>query len=349
MQKFYGDTSIHFTIADTRFQTLNMIYEEFRRTIPSHVHGSGSYEIHYINAGYGNALINGHHYTLTPHTLYVTGPHVEHAQSPLPENPMQEYCIYLKSEKKRRSPSSSGSRSVSKEELAIVNIFEECTFWFEQESVWAGDLIQKLFQAVEKPQFGWFLEAEALMKQLLVYLARAYQTGTADAFSGPSFSGLSLSGQASAEQASDGRFHAGRSYSDPAAGNDTNGNHTRFSDGGADPFISGPQLPHKTSIIIEDYFLYHYQQLSLEELADKLGLGTRQTERLLLKHYGKTFLQKKTEAKMSAASQLLTDTTQSITSIAEDLGYSSIEHFSSAFKKYYQKSPRQYRKDLVRE
>ena len=101
----------------------------------------------------------------------------------------------------------------------------------------------------------------------------------------------------------------------------------------------------KTAVIIEDYFLYEYQNLSLEELAVKLGLGTRQTERLLQKHYGKTFLQKKTEARMSAAAILLTDSSRSITSVAEALGYSSIEHFSSAFKNYYQVSPRQYRKE----
>ena len=88
----------------------------------------------------------------------------------------------------------------------------------------------------------------------------------------------------------------------------------------------------KTSVIIEDYFLYEYQSLSLEELAGKLGLGTRQTERLLQKHYGKTFLQKKTEARMSAAAILLSDSSRSITSVAEALGYSSMEHCSSAFK-----------------
>ena len=92
----------------------------------------------------------------------------------------------------------------------------------------------------------------------------------------------------------------------------------------------------KTAVIIEDYFLYEYQNLSLEELAGKLGLGTRQTERLL---------QKKTEARMSAAAILLTDSSRNITSVAEALGYSSIEHFSSAFKNYYQISPRQYRKE----
>ena len=48
---------------------------------------------------------------------------------------------------------------------------------------------------------------------------------------------------------------------------------------------------------------------------------------------------------MSAASILLTYSDRSISSIAEELGYSSVEHFSAAFRKYYNKSARQYRKE----
>ena len=99
--------------------------------------------------------------------------------------------------------------------------------------------------------------------------------------------------------------------------------------------------------MIEEYFLYQYRSLSLEDLAKRLGLSTRQTERLLQKQYGKTFLQKKTEARMSAAAILLSNAEYSITSIAEELGYSSIEHFTSAFRNYYDMSPRQYRKELT--
>ena len=50
---------------------------------------------------------------------------------------------------------------------------------------------------------------------------------------------------------------------------------------------------------------------------------------------------------MSAAVILLSDPAKSITAVAEDLGYSSIEHFSSAFKSYYHVSPRQYRKEGI--
>ncbi len=98
-------------------------------------------------------------------------------------------------------------------------------------------------------------------------------------------------------------------------------------------------------LIIEECFLYEYRDLTLEHLASKLGLSPRQTERLLQKHYGKTFLQKKQEAKMSAALLLLSDPKNSITSISEQLGYSSIEHFSAAFRQSFAISPSNWRKN----
>ena len=65
-----------------------------------------------------------------------------------------------------------------------------------------------------------------------------------------------------------------------------------------------------------------------------------------MEYYGKTFQQKKAEARMSAAAILLSDKSRSIASIAEALRYSSGEHFSSAFRKYYNTNPREYRKLL---
>ncbi len=104
-------------------------------------------------------------------------------------------------------------------------------------------------------------------------------------------------------------------------------------------------LSDSKSVIIDEYFLYEYQSLSLEALSHRLNLSPRQTQRLLTQHYGKNFQQKKAEARMSAAAILLSDHSRSIASIAEDLGYSSAEHFSSAFRNYYGTSPREYRKE----
>ena len=290
MRTNFSDLDIRFTIGDTRFQALNIIYEKFLRTVPSHSHGSGSYEIHYVPNGYGRARINGRFYDILPGTLYVTGPHVEHAQTPHLEDPMCEYCIYLKAEKRRRSQPVTGSEADGSGQ--ILALLEKTPFWFGQDTHNVSPLVEDLFTELENRYTGYQLQVESLLRQILIRLVRNFEEKK----------------------------------------------------GSGEP--SGSLITtDKTAVIIEDYFLYEYQNLSLEELAVKLGLGTRQTERLLQKHYGKTFLQKKTEARMSAAAILLTDSSRSITSVAEALGYSSIEHFSSAFKNYYQVSPRQYRKE----
>ena len=66
-----------------------------------------------------------------------------------------------------------------------------------------------------------------------------------------------------------------------------------------------------------------------------------------MEYYGKTFQQKKAEARMSAAAILLSDPRKKISEIAESLGYSSAEHFSSAFRRYYDMNPRDYRKQQL--
>ena len=99
-----------------------------------------------------------------------------------------------------------------------------------------------------------------------------------------------------------------------------------------------------TYLTIEEAFLYDYKNLTLDTLAKQVNLGKRQTERLLQKHYNKTFSQKKTEARMSAACLLLQKTNLSIATIAEELGYSSSEHFTHAYKKYYGTTPTAFRK-----
>ena len=111
--------------------------------------------------------------------------------------------------------------------------------------------------------------------------------------------------------------------------------------GNADP--KGLKSGDDQYLTIEEAFLYEYATLTLPSLASRLSLSTRQTQRLLLEHYGMNFQSKKTEAKMSAAALMLCSHDMTITAIADELGYSSVEHFSSAFKKYYGMSASRYR------
>ena len=85
-----------FFLEDASIYTMNILLASIESPLPAHSHGSGCYEIHYIPAGYGTLQVHGRTYSLSPGTLYVTGPHVEHAQLPLYPDPMQEYCIYFR-------------------------------------------------------------------------------------------------------------------------------------------------------------------------------------------------------------------------------------------------------------
>ncbi len=282
MRTAYTDLNIRFSIDGNSIHALNIILERFMRTIPSHSHGNGCYEIHYISSGYGLLRTDNNEYRITPNTLFVTGPHIEHAQIPLPSDPMQEYCVYLKL---RRSSSQSAS--------PVIDAFTSSPFWFGQDTHGVGILMKQLFDELEHQYTGYRNQVELLLAQLLIYLVRNYEQ-------------------------------------------------CRTSHGHFTP----TNLYDSKSVIIEEYFLYEYASLSLEVLADRLKLSTRQTQRLLKEYYGKSFQQKKAEARMSAAGMLLQEHDRSISSIAEALGYSSTEHFSSAFRKYYKVSPREYRKSL---
>lgn len=98
------------------------------------------------------------------------------------------------------------------------------------------------------------------------------------------------------------------------------------------------------SVIAEDYFLYEYEILNLKELSGRLGLSIRQTERFLKEFYGQTFLEKRTQARMERALLLLSQPGQTVTSVSNALGYSSPEHFSGAFRKYFGTSPKNFLK-----
>ncbi|WP_235550244.1 AraC family transcriptional regulator [Paenibacillus sp. Soil724D2] len=112
--------------------------------------------------------------------------------------------------------------------------------------------------------------------------------------------------------------------------------------------LTSSAMPLKTLddervVIIENSFLYNYDDLTIQKLAQKLGLSVRQTERTIQQYYGQSFTQKKTQSRMTAAVHLLTTTSMTISEIARHVGFSSLEHFCTAFKKYYNTSAGEFR------
>ena len=242
MKTQYANIDLHFSLDGVFVHTPNIIFERFTRVIPSHSHGSGCYEIHYVPQGFGKLKVGGNYrefakteeaepiYDITPNTLFVTGPHVEHFQAPVPPDSMQEYCIYLKISSSSRKKASS----------PVLDAFTSIPFWIGKDTQGVHTLMRQLFDELSNRYTGYQNQVELLLSQLLIYTVRNY------------------------EQCRPSR--------------------TAFSKN---------NLTDSKSVIIEEYFLYEYQNLSLEALADKLKLSARQTQRLLMEYYGKTFQQKK--------------------------------------------------------
>lgn len=287
MKISYNNLNMKFSMEHMDFSAIHFVSERFLRPIPSHSHSDNSFEIHYIPYGKGKVKIDHNTYHVVPNTLYITGPHIEHEQIPDKEDPMFEYCIYLKLEKKNNI-------KLKAKQDSYLQLFENTKVWFGQDNQNIHSLMQQIFLELDKKYTGYSQQVTALLQQLVIQLIRNYE----------------------------------------------NINQSQLQSKSLD-------LDYSKYLIIEEYFLYEYTELSLDTLSNRLGLSPRQTERLLKQHYEKTFLQKKTDAKMSAASILLMDKNKHITDIALDLGYSSVEHFSNAFKRYYHISARDYRKDLL--
>ena len=276
----YQDTNIAFMMEGESVYVGNIVYECFHRSIPMHAHSDNSYEIHYISSGHGRVTVSGQEYDTGPGTLYITGPHVKHSMIPDPDDPLSEYCVYLKL--------SAGIRN-DKRAVSPIKIFRTMSIWYGKDRYGLNSLMKSLFSELKDKNIGYRAVVESILKQIIISCVRNYPVNKGD--------------------------------SDPQG------------------LRSGDNL----YLMIEEAFLYDYATLTLTSLASRLNLSTRQTQRLLMDHYGMNFQSKKTEAKMSAAALMLHSPDMTITGIADELGYSSVEHFSSAFKKYYNMSASKYR------
>ena len=273
-------TNLSFLLDDVSIQVLQVTEGYIMKPVPSHSHGAGCYEIHYIYEGQGNLYCNDKCWDITPNTLFVTGPHIDHAQFSDPVNPMHECTVYLKF-----------GEVAEKGNKELLKKFWEYSFWIGQDNQNIKSIMYEILHELTQQTTGYVHILRGLFLQLLILLIRNYEQGER-----------------------------------------TTANHW-----------SNSMLDH-TSNIIENYFIEEYATLSLENLAEKLNLSTRQTQRLLKQYYNKTFQEKKKDSKMAVAIIMLSNKEKTLETIAEELGYSSAEHFSTVFYGYYRMRPSEYRK-----
>lgn len=268
--------NIQFLIGKYCFQILRITNGSYSYCIPKHSHSYNSYEIHYVEEGYGHVVIDNSVYELSPNTLYITGPNIEHEQHPATTFPMKEFSLYCK------VSATSDNNLDTCEAEDIVAIFLKTNFWIGQDSQGLMQLIEKLESEIQSHFIGYNTILKGIFSNIIVSIVRNY-------------------------------------------------NNIRLSEIN----IPSPTLDDNRFIIIENSFLDGYRELTLEKLSERLALSKRQTSRILQDYYKATFQEKKMQARMSVAMNLLLNSEMSIGQVAEATGFNSTEYFCNAFKKYY--------------
>lgn len=92
--------------------------------------------------------------------------------------------------------------------------------------------------------------------------------------------------------------------------------------------------------------LYYMNDISLEQLSEKLYISPQNITKIISSAYGKSFNELKLELKMRNAKRLLRETSLSINEIGTLVGYTTSRGFLSAFLKYEGCTPSEYRRNV---
>lgn len=96
-------------------------------------------------------------------------------------------------------------------------------------------------------------------------------------------------------------------------------------------------------VALISYITINYDHITLNSVADFFGYNITYLSQLLKKCTGKTFTEMISEARVSNACQLLTDTNLPVTEIAQRIGCYDASHFTRLFKMQMEMTPTQYR------
>ncbi|WP_239712090.1 helix-turn-helix domain-containing protein [Paenibacillus sp. 19GGS1-52] len=110
-------------------------------------------------------------------------------------------------------------------------------------------------------------------------------------------------------------------------------------------FSNGQHMVEAVRKYVEENFSY---ELTLSSLADMFHLNETYLSGLFKQHVGITFSDYVTRLRITKAEQLLRENELKLTDIAMLVGYSSSSYFSTSFKKYCGKSPKEYRECFLK-
>jgi AraC-like DNA-binding protein len=101
--------------------------------------------------------------------------------------------------------------------------------------------------------------------------------------------------------------------------------------------------------LITNYIKENYDQsLSLDSIAQVFGLSPEYLSRFFVKHVGMTLFQYINAIRLERSYRVLMNTDHSIIQIALEHGFPNEKSFARVFKKVFQATPHQYRKENKR-
>ena len=92
------------------------------------------------------------------------------------------------------------------------------------------------------------------------------------------------------------------------------------------------------------YIQKHFRDVTLDTLSEEFHLSSPYLSKYIKEKSGMTFQEVVREYRMKKAKNLLKETTHTVESIAAEVGYENAEHFNRTFKKCFDITPMQYRK-----
>jgi AraC-like DNA-binding protein len=107
-----------------------------------------------------------------------------------------------------------------------------------------------------------------------------------------------------------------------------------------------PQDNNKIEIIFQHVRNNFTQQITLDEISEKVSMTVPAFCRYFKKVTGKTFTQFVNEFRIVHATKLLAEKPTSITDICFESGFNNFSHFNKLFKKFTGKSPLKYRHEM---
>lgn len=100
----------------------------------------------------------------------------------------------------------------------------------------------------------------------------------------------------------------------------------------------------KRILTVKNYIDVHYREdISLEEVADLIGMAPAAFSRFFKLHTGKTISEYIVDIRLGHAARLLVDTTDTISEICWATGFNTLSHFNRLFRKRKQCSPKEFR------